>query len=273
MFELVLSGLTDLGDQRGHYEGWAVVNGLPVSTGKFIVNEAFVPARVTSITGHRVYGTLAGATFGPAVTGLGSSFPLITSATHLFVSIEPEGDSDGVPSGNVIIAGEIIGESAVLSFTGDLAVGTPANPDLSMVSGDCLLINPTGDGIDANGIWFSAQPVGSTGISLPPAAGSWEYEGWVIDPGTGDRYSTGKFRATGRFDIDAQTAPTRGTASIGLLDPGQDFVNAATIGATQATDLVDGSWRVFITVEPSADNAAGPFPLRIFDAELRCLFS
>ena len=270
VFELALSGVTDLGVQRGHYEGWAVVNGLPVSTGKFIVDGAFSPARVTNLNGHRVYGTVAGATFGPAATGLGSAFPFITSATHFFVTIEPEGDADGAPSGNVIIAGEIIGESGALSFAGDLAVGTPANSDLSVASGDCSLINPTGGGIDANGVWFSAQAAvpGSTGISLSPAAGSWTYEGWVIDPGTGDRHSTGKFRATGRFDIDAQAAPTRGVASIGLLDPGQDFVNAATIGATQATDLVDGSWRVFITVEPSADNAAGPFPLRIFDADI-----
>lgn len=268
-FEITLQGLPDLGAQSGHYEGWAVISGVALSTGKFVVDASFAPARVTSPAGNRIYGTVNGASFGPSNTGIGQGFPLITSASHFFITIEAEGDSDGLPSGTVVLAGRIMGDSAVLTFTGEIDTGVVANPDYSAVSGDAILVNATGGGVDANGVWFAPQPAGSMGLSLPVPAGAFEYEGWVIEQATGTRYSTGKFVVTDRFDFDAQTNPTRGTASIGLLAPGQDFVNAATVNASPGPlDLTDGTWRVVLTVEPCADNSADPFPLRLLDADI-----
>ncbi len=267
-FRLELQGLGDLGVQRGHYEGWAVVNGVPVSTGRFIIDESFTPARVTSVNGNRVYGNVQGATFGPASTGLGQAFPFIWQASHFFVTIEPEGDLDLAPSGNIILSGTIANASATLSFSGERDVGVPANPDLSMAAGDCVLANPTGDGAPANGIWFSDDVGGGAGLTLAPVSGSWRYEGWVIDPGAGAWYSTGQFFAPGQADLDAQSCQTRGAQSIGFLDPGQGFVNPGVTGESQALALDDGDWDVFITAEPFPDNAAAPFPLRLLDADI-----
>ncbi len=112
VFRLSTERLSDLGRGLGHYEGFAIVNGIPVSTGKFVVNAATTPAAITSPDGERVYGTTLEATFGPSATGLGQNFPFIEDATGFFVTIEPEGDRDGVPSGNVVMAGMVLDRRA-----------------------------------------------------------------------------------------------------------------------------------------------------------------
>lgn len=76
------------------YEGWAVVNGIPLSTGTF-----------TSISGADAAAPYSGANAGPAFPGedflnnapSGITFPLDLSATTVVVSVEPFPDNDSKP--------------------------------------------------------------------------------------------------------------------------------------------------------------------------------
>lgn len=266
VFRLSTERLSDLGRGLGHYEGFAIVNGIPVSTGKFVVNAATTPAAITSPDGERVYGTTLQATFGPSATGLGENFPFIEDASGFFVTIEPEGDRDGVPSGNVVMAGMVQGRAADLDSVGLQPLGGPGLGDLSTASGLATLVTPTGGGANPeSGLWFVADAAGTMpGLTLPPAEGAWTYEGFVR---VGTTYwSTGKFRSSSTFDFDAQTNPAKGPTGVGFRAPGQDFLGATTVGASEMLDLAEGGWRVEVTLEPRIDNAMRPFPLRVFEA-------
>ena len=263
-FNLQLVGLPALGPQGGTYEGWAVLGGIPISTGKFRIDDTTNPASVTNVLGTRVYGTVDGALFGPANTGLGGLFPFIVSATHFFVTIEPELDINFVPSDNVVMAGPIVNANADLTFTGDLDTGVPANPDLTAAAGNAAFFAATGPGIPTNGVWFTPVPMQpGGGLTLPVPFGNWTYEGWVEEIATGVRYSTGKFLDAGFPDLDAATSLTRGGANIGLDGPGEEFLEAATINDADVLNLVSGDWVALVTIEPCSDNSFLPSPLRI----------
>lgn len=265
-FDVSFTNLPDLGRGQGHYEGFAVLAGEPRSTGKFIVNSAFTPPLVTSPDGVRVYGDVQGATFGPAATGVGQAFPFIQEATDFFVSIEPESDTDSVPSGNTVMVGAFVGGSAVLGPVGTTATGGPGIGNFAAAAGSAVLVNPTGlTDSDQNGVWFATDATGAVpSLALPAPTGTWTYEAFVSD-GT-QTFPVGRFRDPAAPDDDAQATPLRGGSGIGFRAPGQDFINAAVFGAAQPRILVGGTWRVEITVEPVQDNAPGPFPLRILEA-------
>ena len=95
-------GLPDSGTMRGHYEGFAVVNGQAISTGKFVVLGTGPGALIMNPEQTLTFGTAMRAEFGPSSTLLGQDFPFINDATHFFITIEPDGDSDPAPSCQVI---------------------------------------------------------------------------------------------------------------------------------------------------------------------------
>lgn len=76
------------------YEGWAVVNGMPLSTGTF-----------TSVSGGDAAALYSGTTAGPAFPGedflnnapAGVTFPLDLSGATIVVSVEPFPDNDSTP--------------------------------------------------------------------------------------------------------------------------------------------------------------------------------
>ena len=125
--ELSLTGLEPL-INGFHYEGWAIINGTPVTTGKFNV-ESGVEFRGTWGTGVD-----------------------LSNATAIVITIEPLGDVDAVPASTHIVAGPVAGGSAALSV-GD---GSALGDDFTGASGFYILATPTnGDDTDENsGIWF-----------------------------------------------------------------------------------------------------------------------
>jgi hypothetical protein len=270
VFRLQLLRLPDLGPSGGHYEGYALVGGQAVSTGKFIVDGTAVPARVLSPDRGRDYGTVDSATFGPSITGLGQDFPFIEDATAFFITVEPPGDRDRVPSGCAVMGGLVLGKRADLDAIGLLPLGGPGIGALAGSTGAATLLAATGaPAQDASGAWF-VVPDGGGGflpaLTLPLPGGAWTYEAWVEAPV--GLLSLGRFRAVDSYDFDAQSTGVRGSSSIGLFAPGQDFAIAEQRGAAAMTDLAAGGWRVEITVEPVRDNTQGPFPLRLLSGDI-----
>ncbi|HMS17389.1 MAG TPA: hypothetical protein PKA37_11150, partial [Planctomycetota bacterium] len=270
-FRVSLSQLPTIGNSQV-FEGWAVVNGIPASTGRFVVDASTTPARVRSPDGVRNYGTVLEATFGPAATGLGRDFPRILEASHFFITIESSIGSSLRPSAQILLAGLIVGDRADLSPFGETGPGAAAAlPDWTQALVTAMLTSPTGGGSPENGVWFTSDPnpPGLSSLGLQALMqDSFQYEAWVRDPVLSTWWSLGTFRDPARFDRDAQVAPTRGTDSIGLLTPGQDFVRAALLGGSMALDLTSGDFEAFVTLEPEADNAAEPFPLVLLSAPI-----
>ncbi len=84
---------------EGLYEGWAIVDGMPVSTGVFNVNGAGEPVM-------------------PGGGGVIASFPVpdsIGMSSSIKISLEPVGDADPAPSGLIVLGGDV--ESEITALT------------------------------------------------------------------------------------------------------------------------------------------------------------
>ncbi len=288
-FDLTLDDLPDSATMRGHYEGWAVGgDGVARSTGAFIIQGSDATAVVSSPNGARLYGTRALATFGPSSTQMGDNFPFIVNAHWFFITLEPEGDHDAVPSCQVLLAGAFVGNGLVLS-TDAVAVNAGVDcgqviggttylglGDVAAATGTCVMGSPTdADPVnDHAGVWFAGGllPTAAAGLSLPQLGGSWTYEGWALVDGVWQ--STGRFTDASVRDHDASTAPQRGSSGPGPELPGQDFAVSTTpafpsdppqLVLTSSASFIDGDYRCFVTVEPTQDNSAAPFSMPILE--------
>jgi hypothetical protein len=233
---------TDLAElQNGyHYEGWAIVDEVPVSMGKFNVNSS---GELVDLQGMvldngelSVPGDLSG-------------------ATAIVLTIEPDGDTDDIPAVTHVLAGDVSGGAASLSAGHSAALGN----DFSAAGGSYILATPT-DGADNNelsGVWFldlsSGMP--AQGLDLPELPAGWVYEGWAVIDGT--PVTTGTFTAAGAGD---NNAPYSGITASAPPFPGEDFVMNAPSGLTFPTDL-SGATAV-ISIEPFPDDDADPFQFK-----------
>ena len=231
---LNLNGLEDLGPEYV-YEGWLIVNGAPVSTGTFTVDDM---------------GTLSKTSF--ELTEMD-----VDNATKFVLSIEPSMDTDPAPAATKLLAGDFSDGEAMLDIS---PVG-----DFMNASGKYILATPTnGADTDENsGIWFLDLSTGAptVGLTLPQLPEGWVYEGWVVIDGM--PVTTGRFTNMAATD---ESAPYSG--SIPLPDvngsngffPGEDFLLNAPSGLNFPTDIAGGM--AVISIEPSPDNSAGPFTLK-----------
>lgn len=184
---LTINGLENLGADYV-YEGWIIVNGAPVSTGTFSVDDS---------------GELSERTFAVESNAL-------SQASTFVLSVEPANDSDPAPAATKILAGDFSGSSAAISSKG--IVG-----DFSSAKGKYILATPT-DGADNNersGIWFLSLKGGSpaAGLTLPELSEGWKYEGWLVVNGT--PISTGTFTDTAMADDNAASTPFKGNENNG----------------------------------------------------------
>jgi hypothetical protein len=226
---LNLSGLENLGSEFA-YEGWVIVDGAPVSTGTFTVNDG---------------GSLSQTSFEVSAT-------MLESATMFVLSIEPVPDADPAPAATKILVGEFSGDNATVS-TATVGDG------FATATGTYLVAAPTGTGADNetySGIWFLDNSSGSAaaGLNLPTLAAGWAYEGWIVIDGT--PLSTGTFTSVTGSDALAPYSGSNGAPGF----PGEDFLVNAPSGLTFPTDLRGKT--VVISVEPSPDNSATPFTLK-----------
>ena len=229
---LSLEGLGSL--EVGHYEGWAIFGQEKVSTGKF------------AITSDGSLRTLRGQAI--------STFAVdrdLTAADKIVVTIEPEGDRDGDPSGIVVLAGPMTGGTVSLAFP----------VDLSGVAGGYILATPTDDDDmnDVAGVWFLDPAGPAPALTLPALPGGWVYEGWGVTQGA--PLSSGRFSDAAGADFGA---PYSG-ANAGPPFPGEDFVANLPSFITPPVNLADGSSRIVISVEPdlAGVDPTGPGPFSI----------
>lgn len=233
---LALQGLEDLGSNYV-YEGWLMVNGSPVSSGRFSVNAS---------------GQLSQTLFPVPSASL-------NAATAFILTIEPATNDNPTPSDVHILAGDFSGNKGNVSVAHSAALGN----NFSTASGKYILATPTDGGETTNeesGIWF-LEPTAAgmaKGLNLPTLPAGWKYEGWVVFNGIA--VSTGTFTDASKADDNASTSAFKGTSGNGPAFPGEDFLKNAPSGLTFPTDLRGKT--IAISIEPSPDNSTAPFLLK-----------
>ena len=235
---LSLSGVEPLANGY-HYEGWAIIDGSPVTTGKFNVNAS---GGLVDLAGDIIVN-------GEFATGVD-----LSDATAIILTIEPFGDSDTVPADTKYLSGSVTDLSASLSVGHSAALGD----DFANASGTYILATPTDDD-DTNensGIWFFDKSSGGPrqGFDLPTLPAGWVYEGWVVISGT--PVTTGRFTDLAAPDLAAPYSGSKG----GPPFPGEDFLQNAPAGLTFPIDL-SGATAV-VSIEPAPDDSPGPFTLK-----------
>ena len=229
---LNITGLAPLGD-FAKYEGWIIVDGNPISTGRFVVN------------GN---GGLAPPHFNVNTAAL-------AAATMFVLTIEPNPDPDPGPTATHILAGAFTGNTASLSVSHPAALGN----DFLSATGNFLLATPTTSSMtdEDKGIWFIDNSSGMPmpGLSVPVLPAGWKYEGWVVINGVA--VTTGTFLAANAAD---EAAPFSGSLP-GPPFPGEDFIMSAPAPLVFPPDLNGAP--IVLTIEPSPDNSPAPFtPLK-----------
>lgn len=227
---LNLSGLEPLG--AGYlYEGWVIVDDMPVSTGTFSVAED---------------GTLSQNQFEVNADEL-------MNASRFVLSIEPSPDNDPAPAATKVLAGSFANQTASLS--------TDIVGDFSDATGTFFLRTPTDEtsgnnGNDQYGVWYGIPGMPPTvSFVLPDLPEGWQYEGWVV--GDNGPLTTGTFTS---FDMADDAAPFSGTEQAGPPVPGEDFFMNAPEGETFPLDIRGRT--VVISVEPEPDDSPAPFVLK-----------
>lgn len=228
---LNISGLENLGADY-EYEGWIIVNGAAITTGKFTVDDN---------------GALSKSTFT-------LNYEDLSAASTFVLTIEPVVGDVPAPSDVHILAGDFSGNTGELSISHGAALGN----DFSTSSGKYILATPTnGENNNENsGIWFleitSSGP--GVGLNLPVLPAGWKYEGWAVTNGV--PVTSGKFTSvTGVDEFNGFS----GTMS-GPPFPGEDYLINAPSGLTFPTDLAGG--KAVISIEPDPDNSPNPFLLK-----------
>lgn len=226
------TNLEALGDDFD-YEGWIIVDGSAVSTGKFdIVDGATVPA----------------------------SFDLdltqANAASTFVLTIEPEENDPAGPADTHILAGPITDGVA------NIVTDHPGafSSDFTESAGSFIVATPTnGNATPTQGIWYLNPPVApagpTAGLSLPTLPAGWKYEGWIV--GEDGPISTGTFTDVAAADSDG-AGPAAGPDGSPPF-PGQDFIDPALdiVGLTSV-----------ISVEPSPDNSVAPFSMKPLATEI-----
>lgn len=209
------------------YEGWIIVDGQPVSTGRFSVSDD---------------GSLSQRRFPVEVDGTVGAFVL---------TIEPARGDDPAPSAVHLVGGDFGDGVAQLTTDHPAALGS----DFRSAAGSYILAVPTGT-VDCQyiqGIWW-LDPRGdgpSPSLQLPELPDGWTYEGWVVGPD--GPVSTGRFDSVRGADSDG-AGPAAGDGGAPPPFPGQDFVEPAMYLTTE--------YAAVITIEPEPDTSPAPFSLK-----------
>jgi hypothetical protein len=218
-----------------HYEGWLIIDGAPVSTGRFNV----VDGTTVDLDGNAIDHFIVDAD--------------ASAATAVVISIEPRDDADPTPSETHLLAGDIVDGGAELTIVHPAALGT----DFADAAGEFVLATPT-DGDRTNnefsGVWFLTFPGPTPGLELPELPAGWTYEGWTVIDGV--PVTTGTFL---RVDESDDAAPYSGTVRTPNF-PGEDYLQNAPDGLSFPTDLSGAT--VVISVEPLAEDNPLPFALK-----------
>lgn len=226
VLDLEFDGLEPLGPDYV-YEGWLIVGGNPVSTGRFTVD----PDGNTHPT-HFLIDPMDAA-----------------NAAAFVLTIEPLLNDPPAPAATHVLAGGWSGTDAMLDVGHPAALGD----DFTGAMGAFILETPTTSGVAGDydqGIWYLDPGAGpGPSLVLPALPAGWEYEGWIVAGGV--PISTGRFLMPTGADSDG-AGPDRGPDGAPPF-PGQDFINPP---------LVLTGTAAVISVEPEPDDSPAPFALK-----------
>ena len=279
--DLDFAGLEPLGPDFV-YEGWVVVDGTPVSTGRFTIAE---------IDGTRTY--------------VGDSLATqsdLDNATDFVLTIEPAVGDDPAPADAKPLGGVITDCVAELTHAHPAALGD----DFSSAGGTFVIATPTTASDptdDYSGVWFietpgNAEAVQFTFENLQPADGFFFTEAWVgLHNGDFDLFEAGQ-RATPGLEALAEggntellgsefAAPgplqtTIGNANVQCISPGAtiegsiDVINPAAYRYVSFASMIIPSNDAFFgnddatayEVFDAAGNFNGPITIDIFAEDL-----
>lgn len=231
--DLNINGLENLGSGYA-FEGWIIVNGNPISTGIFTVDNN---------------GNLSQSSFELSLSDL-------QDATKFVLTIEPSPDNDPAPASTHYLAGDFSNRSASITVDDPAALGD----DFMSATGQYILNTPSTASTDADyssGIWWLDPGAGpGASLNLPVLPNGWAYEGWIV--GNSGPITTGRFTMESEADSD-QGGPTAGPDPVPPF-PGQDYINPLI-------DLI--GYTAVISIEPEPDNSADPFTLKpLIDADI-----
>ncbi|MFQ5918711.1 MAG: hypothetical protein ACE5I4_01530 [Thermoplasmata archaeon] len=220
-----------------HYEGWLIVDGSPVSTGKFLVSAS---GALTDLQGN------AKSIFRVPDIDLDRT-------TNFVLSIEPAGDTDDIPAAVKPLAGPLNPSKTSAALSPNLGVS------LAGIGGQYILATPSSaETTDENsGVWFLVPPTPVAGLTLPDLSGTdWVYEGWAVIGGV--PVTTGTFDMPEGADASAPYSDTGATPPF----PGEDFLLNAPSGVSFPTNLAGQT--IVISIEPrgAADTDPGPFQFK-----------
>jgi hypothetical protein len=235
---LDFSNLSPLGPHF-RYEGWIIVEGNPISTGKFNITPGGVMA--------------------PSVFNVNKED--LEMATAFVLTIEPHPDPEKAPASTHVLAGDFVEGTASLTIAHPAALGT----DFSTSDGTLILATPTTSTTEdeLSGIWFLDLSSGSpmVGLDLPELPEGWIYEGWAVIDGI--PVTSGKFMDVDDYDF---ADPYSSQMNPGPPFPGEDYVMNAPDGLSFPTDLSGGVG--VISVEPYPDNGDEPFAIKPLVGEI-----
>lgn len=117
-----------------HYEGWAIVEGQALTTGKFNVDDQ---GELVTLDGQII------------PNGEFQVNQNLSTATEIVLTIEPAGDTDAVPAETHYLAGSVVSSSANLTVGHSSALGD----DFTSATGKYILATPT------DGSWVRLQKV------------------------------------------------------------------------------------------------------------------
>lgn len=230
MAELTVSftGLPNLGSDY-EYEGWLIVDGQPVTAGRFSVDDQGAASPSSFMV--------------DAAAADGASLYVLT--------IEPVVGDAPEPSDTHVLAGDLQGGTADLTVAHGAALGS----DFADAAGPYVLNTPSSAMMAQDydqGIWWldasGMEPVAS--LVLPQLPAGWVYEGWVVGPN--GPVSTGTFTSPDGADSDG-AGPDAGSDPAPPF-PGQDFV--------MPPQVLTSGYAAVISVEPMPDNSPMPFAIK-----------
>jgi hypothetical protein len=200
----------------------------------------------------------------------------INTANGIFITIEPPGDADTLPSGAKILGGSVtVNDSNLtsnLSMTHAEVLGNVAQ-NFPSATARYILNTPTtfSDTSDyAKGIWFCDMSQNTLFVNLPviPPTLDWIYEGWITYKPNSVSGTTGRFLDPYSADLDG-AGPYKGQDN-GYNKPGEDYI----LNPPQPFNniaLNNGQFAVMITLEPKIEHPtalANPFFLKLFSADI-----
>ena len=229
--KLNITGLENLGTNYV-YEGWLMVNGSPITSGRFSVNDAGVLSQnMFAIDAEK-----------------------LSAATAFILTIEPAVGDDPAPSDVHILAGDFSGNSGMMKVSDAKALGN----DFMDIAGKYILATPTNSdpNDEYSGVWFLDNSSGSpaAGLNLPTLPAGWQYEGWVVV--NGKPVTTGTFTSVTGADMFNGYSGSLANPPF----PGEDLLQNAPTGLTFPVDIRGG--KVAISIEPIPDNSPAPFLLK-----------